>query len=184
MQQCGGVQKFAHPEIVQIIRGSEFIDMNLKKYLSGSDNRQNILIKSGDIIYVPFNDYAKSLKIDNNSYNENQVTVFGFVSKSSSGNVFRYFPGYTVRDYIALVGGTIGANSSFPIGNMKKAKIYRADGTKITNALEEFVLPGDIIEVPPKLMSQIVGNDGLIRTLASVISSGYLIYRYINDTNN
>ena len=67
---------------------------------------------------------------------------------------------------------------------MKKTKIYRADGTKINNALDEFVFPGDIIEVPPKLMSQIVGNDGLIRTLASVISSAYLIYRYINDTNN
>ncbi len=180
----GGVQKFADPNIIQIIRNGETINIDLSKYLSDNDQSQNIFVKSGDIIFVPYNEYAQSNNFSDTSYNNNQVIIYGFVNRDSRGNTFRYFPGYTVRDYIALAGGTVGTNSSFPIGNMKRAKIYRSDGTVISNALNENVLPGDMIEVPPKFMSQIVGNDGLIRTIASVISSAYLIYRYIEDQNN
>lgn len=181
IQNNGGVQKFADPNIVQIIRDGEKIDVNLSKYLSGFEQSQNILIQSGDIIYVPFSEYAQLNKFGDISYNKNQIIVYGFISKNSGGNVFRYFPGYSVRDYIALAGGTTSSTSSFSIGNMKRAKLYRVDGTKIKNALKETVQPGDIIEVPPTLISQIVGNDGLLRTLASVISSAYLIYRYVED---
>jgi len=180
----GGVQKFADPDLVQIIRGEEVININLSSYLVENDQNQNMILQTGDIIYVPFSEYAKVNNLQNTSYNDIQVIVFGFVSRNSNGTVFRYLPGYTVRDYIALAGGTVGANSSFPIGNMKRSKIYRADGTNINNALDEVVLPGDIIEVPPKFISQLVGNDGLIRTIASVVSSAYLIYRYVQDQKN
>lgn len=181
IQNNGGVQKFADPNIVQIIRNGDTIDINLSKYLSSLDQSQNIFIQPGDIIFVPFNNYAQINEFRKISYNNNQIIVYGFVSKNSGGNVFRYFPGYSVRDYIALAGGVTNNTSSFPIGNLNRVKIYRADGTKISHALEEIVLPGDIIEVPPTLISQIVGNDGLLKTMASIISSAYLIYRYVED---
>ena len=38
----GGVQKFAHPEIVQVIRGESIIKVKLKEYISGNDLSQNI----------------------------------------------------------------------------------------------------------------------------------------------
>ena len=177
----GGVQKFADPDFVQILRDDEVIDINLSSYLIENDQSQNLFLKTGDIIYVPFSEYAEANDLQNSSYNDNQVIIFGFISRNSNGTAFRYLPGYTVRDYIALAGGTVGANSSFPIGNMNRSKIYRADGTKITNALNEVVLPGDIIEVPPKFAYQLVGNEGLIRTFAAIISSSYLIYRYVKD---
>lgn len=183
LSSSGGVQKFADPDLVQIIRDKEVININLSSYLVENDQTQNLFLQTGDIVYVPFSEYAKVNDLQNRSYNDNQVIVFGFVSRNSNGTVFRYLPGYTVRDYIALAGGTVGANSSFPIGNMKRSKIYRANGLTINNALNEVVLPGDIIEVPPKFLSQLVGNYGLISTFASIISSTYLIYKYVDDQN-
>ena len=52
------------------------------------------------------------------------------------------------------------------------------DGTKIKNAINEFVFPGDMIEVPPSLLYQLVGGDGVIKTLASIASSAYIIYKF------
>jgi protein involved in polysaccharide export with SLBB domain len=182
--KSGGLQKFAHPDIVQIKRDGEVINISIKEYLSGKNIEQNILLKTGDIIYVPFSDYAVSKGLDSVEINSNQVVVYGYVNKTSGGNVFRYFPGYTVRDYIALAGGTKEPNSSFRAGKITRAKLYRADGTKVNNALHENVLPGDMIEVPPSLLYQLVGGDGVLRTLAAIISSAYLIYNYVEDQQN
>lgn len=179
--QTGGVQKLAHPGIVQIIRDGNTIDVQLKKYLSGDDISQNVLLKSGDVIFVPFSDYANSLGLNLGEYNNHQVVVYGFVNRSGGSNSFRYFPGYTARDYVAMAGGTKEQGASFRSGNINKTKIYRSDGTKIKNAIDEFVLPGDMIEVPPSLLYQIVGSDGIIRTLASIASSAYIIYKFTQE---
>jgi len=181
IKKSGGVQKFADPDIIRIIRGEEIFEVKLKDYLSGKDNSQNKLLQTGDIIFIPFNDYAKSMDINSVSYNEHQVTVYGFVNRNSSGNTFSYFSGYTARDYIAMAGGTVGSNSSFPIGNINKTTIYRADGTRIKHALNEIVLPGDMIEVPASIISQIVGNDGVIKTLASIASTAFIVWRISED---
>jgi len=181
--QSGGVQKFAHPEIVQIIRANKTIDIKLKDFFSGKDKNQNMQLKSGDIVYVPFNDYARSLGLTNNDYNNHTVIVYGFVNQNYAGNTFNYFPGYTARDYIALAGGTKEQGSSFRAGNINGATIYRADGTKIKNAIDEIILPGDMIEIPPSFLYQLVGGDGVIRTMSAIISSAYLIYRYTKDQN-
>lgn len=176
--QTGGVQKFAHPDIVQIIRGGKIIEVKLREYLSGKDKSQNALIESGDVIFVPFSDYANSLGLNLGEYNNHQVVVYGFVNRSGGSNSFRYFPGYTARDYVAMAGGTKEQGASFRSGNINRTIIYRSDGTKIKNAIDEFVLPGDMIEVPPSLLYQIVGGDGIIRTLttiASIASSIYII---------
>lgn len=256
--QTGGVQRLAHPDIVQIIRGEDTINIKLKDYLSGIDTSQNVALKSGDIVIVPLSEYANSLGLTSGEYNQHQVVVYGFVNQSGGSNSFRYYPGYTARDYIAMAGGakeqdasfrsgninktmiyrsdgtriknaideivlpgdmievpsnlpvvvygfvnrsggsntfrylsgytardyvamaggTIEQGASFRSGNINKTKIYRSDGTKIKNAIDEFVLPGDMIEVPPSLLYQIVGGDGIIRTLttiASIASSIYII---------
>ena len=176
-------QKFAHPDKVQIIRENNTIEVKLKDFLSGNDLSQNIVLRPGDIIQIPHNDYAKSKGYDSREFNDHQVIVYGFVNKVAGGNAFQYFPGYTARDYIALAGGTKEQNSSFGAGNLNRVRIYRADGKKIVNAINEVVLPGDIIEVPSSILYQIVGSDGILRTLGSVISSAYLIYRYVEDQN-
>lgn len=176
--QSGGVQKLAHPHVLQIIRDGNTIEVKLKDYLSGKDVSQNALLKPGDVIFVPFSDYAKSAGLTSGEYNDHQVIVYGFVNRSSGSNSFRYFPGYTARDYVAMAGGTKEQGASFRSGNINKTIIYRSDGTKIKNAIDESVLPGDMIEVPASLLYQIVGGDGIVRmlsTLASIASSVYII---------
>jgi len=184
IEKGGGVQKFAHPDIIKITRGEKTIEVKLKDYLSGSDPSQNISLKEGDVIFVPFSEYAKSMDIFSGTYNHDQVIVFGFVNRATSGNSFTYFPGYTARDYIALAGGTKEQGASFRTGNLNKTIIYRSNGEKIRRAIDEIIQPGDMIEVPPNLIYQIVGNDGIIRTLGAVVSSAYLIYRYVEDRKN
>ncbi len=184
IEKSSGVQKFAHPDIIKIIRGENTIEVRLKEYLSGRDPSQNIQLQDGDVIFVPFSDYAKSIDMLSSAYNAHQVTVYGFVNRSSTGNSFAYFPGYTARDYIALAGGTKEQGASFRTGNLHKTIIYRSNGEKIRRAIDEIVQPGDMIEIPPNLIYQIVGNDGIIRTLGAVVSSAYLIYRYVEDSKN
>ena len=178
LSQTGGVQKFAHPGIVHIIRDGNTIEVKLKEYLSGKDTSQNILLKSGDILFVPFNDYANSIGLTSGEYNSHQVIVYGFVNRSSGSNTFKYYHGYTARDYIAMAGGSKEQGASFRSGNINRTRIYRSSGEKINNALDEIVQPGDMIEVPPSMLYQIVGGDGIIRTLASIASSAYIIYKF------
>jgi len=179
IEKGGGVQKFAHPDIIRIIRGEKTIEVKLKEYLSGNDPSQNISLKDGDVIFVPFSEYAKSMDIFSGAYNNHQVIVYGFVNRGNSGNSFTYFPGYTARDYIAMAGGTKEQGSSFRSGNIHKTKIYRSNGEKIKHAIDEVVQPGDMIEVPPSMLYQIVGGDGVISVLASITSiasSTYIAY--------
>ena len=176
--QSGGVQKFAHPEITEIHRGEETIKVKLKEYLSGKNISQNILLKEGDVIFVPFSEYANSLGLAYGEYNNHQVVVYGFVNRGGASNTFKYYPGYTARDYIAMAGGTKEQNASFRAGNINRTIIYRSDGSKIKNAVNEIILPGDMVEVPPNLLYQLVGGDGVIKTLASIASSAYIIYKF------
>lgn len=174
----GGVQKYAHADIINIIRDGETIEVKLKEYLSGKDISQNLLLKFGDIIFVPFSDYAITNGLASSTYNNHQVIITGYVNRNSRGNSFVYYPGYTVHDYVAMAGGTKEVGTIFEMGNIKKSVIYRSSGKKIKNAIDEIVLPGDVIEIPPSLLYQIVGRNGTIGTFASVISSAYLIYAF------
>ncbi len=176
--QSGGVQKAAHPVITEIIRGEDTVKIKLKEYLSGKNISQNMSLKEGDIIFVPFNDYAKSVGLTSGEYNNHQVVVYGFVNRNGGSSSFKYYPGYTARDYIAMAGGTKEQNASFRSGNINRTIVYRSDGSKIKNAINEIILPGDMVEVPPSLLYQLVGGDGVIRTLASIASSAYIIYKF------
>jgi protein involved in polysaccharide export with SLBB domain len=155
--QSGGVQNIAHPDIVQIIRGEDTINVKLKEYLSGIDTSQNVALKSGDIIIVPLSEYANSLGLTSGEYNNHQVVVYGFVNQNGGSNSFRYYPGYTARDYIAMAGGIKEQDASFKSGNINETMIYRSDGSIIKNAIDEIVLPGDMIEVPSSLPVVVYG---------------------------
>lgn len=174
--QSGGIQKYAHPDIVKVIRDEKTIEIKLQEYLSGKDTSQNLMLKSGDVIVVPFNDYANLLGLTSDDINNNHVVVYGFVNRRSGSNVFQYYPGYTVQDYIGLAGGTNEQGASFRSGNINKTILHRADGTKIKNAHDELVLPGDMIEVPPSFLYQIMGGDGIIRTLSTLVSIASSVY--------
>ena len=108
------------------------------------------------------------MKININEYNRHQVIVSGFVNQNNTITAFNYLPGYTVRDYIAMTGGPKEAGKAIWTGKQSKARIYRADGTIIKNALDEHVLPGDVIMVPPTLAYQILGGEGIVRTITAV----------------
>ena len=175
----GGSHRFAHPtNIIQITRDEEKIEINLKDYLLGIDTSQNILLNPKDIVFVPFNDEAASIHLTSNQFDDHQVVVYGYVNRSGGSNTFKYYPGYTAHDYIAMAGGTRELSSSIRSGNINRTIVYRADGTKVKSALNETILPGDMIEVPPSVLYQIIGGDGIIRTLttiASIASSIYII---------
>ena len=100
-----------------------------------------------------------------------QVLVIGFI-KTPGG--FRFVPGYTVRDYIALHGGPTET------GSFSKSRVIRKDGTIITSALDEQVFPGDIIEVPPSVQYRLFGRT----SIAQIISAIFSIYLAYQATSN
>jgi hypothetical protein len=67
-----------------------------------------------------------------------------------------------------MTGGPKEAGKAIWTGKQKNARIYRADGTVIKNALDEHVLPGDVITVPPTLAYQIFGGEGIVGTITAV----------------
>ena len=92
--------------------------------------------------------------------------MIGFVQTPCG---FRYIPGYTVRDYIALRGGPTES------GSFSKSRIIRKDGTVVTSALDELVLPGDIIEVPPTVQYRLFGRTSIVQIISAFLSI-YLAY--------
>ena len=178
-----GVQKFAHPEIVYLERLGNKQEIRLKEFLINGDLSENPTLIEGDVITIPYGEIAQSAGYNFGGYNNHQVIVYGFINNMSGGSSYKYFPGYTVRDYIAMAGGTKEKGSSFRSGNVKKVIIYRTGGKKIKNALDEPVLPGDLIEVPPNFIYQFVGGEGIMRTLAniaSIVSSYYMYDSIVN----
>ena len=134
------------------------------------------MLNAQDIIFIPFSDEATLAGLTSDEFNNQQILVSGFVNRNGVSNSFKYYPGYTARDYIAMAGGTKEQGSSFRSGNTNRTIVYRSNGTKIKNAINEIVQPGDIIEVPPSILYQIVGGDGIIRTLTTVASIATSIY--------
>ncbi|MFQ6676860.1 MAG: polysaccharide biosynthesis/export family protein [Fidelibacterota bacterium] len=160
IQDAGGVQKFAHPERVVLIRSGEKRDIYLKEFLLKGDLDNNPLLKDGDQIYVPFIDVSDEHQMDYTEYDiANKVQVTGFVYRPKA---HYYRPGYNARDYIALSGG------SLDIGSAKRTIITRKDGSREHFASRKNVNPGDIIEVPETYNSILFGNTGLIQAVTSV----------------
>ncbi len=154
-----GIQKYANPNKIILIRAGETNEIYLKEFLLNGDLKNNPLLKDGDVVYVPYLNIDSETQKDLTEYNRNKITITGFIR---GPKVLNYIPGYTVTDYIALSGGVLD------IGSANRAKIIRANGVIIHFADNKYVEPGDIIEIPESFSSILFGNTGLIQALTSI----------------
>ena len=156
---AGGIQKYADPNKIILIRDGKERNYFLKEFLLNGDLGNNPLLTEGDIIYAPFLNIDKEEQMNLTEYNRNKITITGFVRRPT---ILNYIPGYKVKDYIAMSGGALDIGSAF------RTKIIRADGKIIRFANDEYVGPGDIIEIPELYTSILFGNTGFIQALTSI----------------
>ena len=161
LRYAKGVHKYAHSDLVYLIRDGERTSIDLKTFLVEGDLQSNPVVREGDQIYVPFNDEMATQARVFTEYNNNEVIVTGFVR---SPRRLTHIPGYSARDYIAKAGGILD------IGNESGCRIIRADGSQLRRALDEMVKPGDIIDVPEAAKSKLFKNMGAIQSLTSLAS--------------
>jgi|GEM_PF-245038 len=159
VNRAGGVHKYGHSENVELIRDGENSTFHIKEFLVNGVLEQNPQLEIGDKIFIPFIMISNDDRYDITEYNNSKIIVTGFVYRPKALN---YSPGYKVRDYIALSGGVLD------IGSKMRVKIIRPNGEKINFAYNKNVEPGDIIEVPETVNSQMFGNLGLIQSITSI----------------
>ena len=165
---AGGLQKYADPERSVLIRNGNSKNIFLKEFLLKGDLTNNPQLIDGDKIYVPFLNITPDKQADYMEYdNSNKILVTGFVFRPGA-HYFR--PGFSVKDYIALSGG------SLDVGAVNRVIILKKDGTTTTLANNNIVEPGDIIEVPETYGSILFGNTGFIQALTS-IATLFLAYQ-------
>jgi len=152
-----GVQKYGNPDIIYLERKGVRRKLELKNYLLDGDLSQNPRLIEGDKVIVPFVSSVPETNIT--EYKTSQIIVHGFV-RSPRG--FSYVPGYRASDYIAMVGGVLN------IGDINNTIIYRADGSVLKIAFNEYVEPGDVIVVPESLRSKLFGNISILQTATAV----------------
>ena len=133
-----GIQKYGSNEIVYLERNSERTKLYLKDFLVKGDLTQNPTLLEGDKIIVPFVENKKEEETNLTEYKTSQIIVHGFVRRPRG---FSYVPGYKASDYIAMVGGALN------IGSETNTMIYRADGSELQDAFDEYVEPGDVVFV-------------------------------------
>jgi protein involved in polysaccharide export with SLBB domain len=91
--------------------------------------------------------------------------VTGFVRYPGS---YRYFPGYTIQDYLGLAGGVLET------GTHHRIYVNRGEATLKLQEME-YVLPGDQIYVPEDLRSRLFGTASIVQ-IVTAITSLYLAY--------
>jgi protein involved in polysaccharide export with SLBB domain len=118
------------------------------------DTYSSFLLKDGDTITVA------SLTP--------KVFVAGMVNNPGE---IEYSPSFTVEQYIALAGG---ANLN---GNLNGSKVFR-NGKKVGLSLNDYPLPGDIIQVPVRWLSRVGEYLGFVSGIASLVMMGKLAGAY------
>ena len=93
------------------------------------------------------------------------IYVSGFVNNPGR---YEYFPEFSVADYLGLAGGHIQS------GNMPKVQIQRISGN-ILIGLDNEIKRGDIIYVPERMQSKLVGDLSLLQ-ITSYLASIILTY--------
>ena len=170
IHRAGGLHKLADEENVVIIRQNSKIDCSLKSYQFNGDLDNNPVLKEGDVVNVPFLD-SYSNEIERlTSHKKSLVLVTGFVIRPGG---HQFIPGYTLMDYIALSGGITDQ------GNGKNVIIYR-NGQKISLELNQYMQPGDQIEIPANMKFRYLGNISILQTLTAVMS---LYLTFVAATN-
>ncbi|MFQ6606392.1 MAG: polysaccharide biosynthesis/export family protein [Fidelibacterota bacterium] len=162
-----GVQKYGDSETIYLVRHGEKKEIKLKQFLLNGDLTQNPVLMEDDVIIIPFLPSVEGDEYNLTEYKTHQIIVHGFVRRPRG---FSYVPGYRASDYIAMVGGPLN------IGSIRRTRIYRADGSIIKSAYNEYVEPGDVVLVPESLRSQLFGNISILQT-ATAVATLILTYR-------
>lgn len=166
ISEAGGLHKYADEERIRIVRWNGNIEsVSIKQFLLGADLDHNLTVQEGDRIEVPFLSGYQPRVEEFTTYNKSAIFVIGFVRFPGA---LRYFPGYSVQDYIGMAGGVLET------GDSKKVLVSRL-GLGSDIGLADYARPGDTIYVPENIRSRILGNASIIQTL-SAIAGLYLSY--------
>ncbi len=171
----GGLHRDADEDNILIINkvgDSSIIAMN--NYLAYSNLEHNPILNEGDVIEVPFKlDKNRSL-VASHTLKKTPIIVSGFVN---SPGPLKYFPGYSVGDYIGLAGGIS------EIGNSRKIFLIR-NNIKTKVPLSKVVVPGDQIIIPENVFNIIFGKNSFIQNITalfSIVSTYTIIADRINN---
>lgn len=143
-----------------LARQGDYIPVDFKRLFKCGDLRQDVLLESGDYIYIP-------------SLLSKEVFVLGEVGQSS---IYSYMETASLAEVIAWSGGTtLDANNRVVVirGSLNCPTQYIIDFDKIRRGCcRDFLLqPGDIVYVPP--MRFLAARDllrGAIRTFVGAIT--------------
>ena len=76
---------------------------------------------------------------------------------------FRYFPCYTVRDYIGMAGGVLET------GTVKKVEVFRSE-KPMNLSFADFVKPGDTVYIPPNIKYVFFGKGSMIQIISTTVA--------------
>ena len=85
----------------------------------------------------------------------------------------KYIPGYSIKDYIALSGG------SADMGSLRNISIIR-DGENIDARVNQLIFPGDQIHIPANMKYRFLGNISILQTTTAIMS---LYLAFVAATN-
>ena len=169
---ANGLHKYADEEKIKIIRSNGASEtISIKSFLLQGNLKNNPSFREGDQIEVPFLDNFQPQAESFTTFNESAILITGFVKRPGA---FRYFPGYPVRDYIAMAGGVLET------GTNKKFILYR-NNEKFKLGFGDLVKPGDQIIVQENIKSKLLGNVSFVQALSSLLTI-YLTYRAVKPS--
>jgi|TARA_Y100000294_G_scaffold32990_1_gene28357 polysaccharide export outer membrane protein len=156
--EAGGLHKYADEESIKVIRPDSSVQpISLKTFLLSGDLEQNPTLREGDWVEVPFLEDYRPGSEEFTTYNESAILVTGFVKRPGA---FRYFPGYTVRDYIGMAGGVLET------GTVRKVEVFRSD-KPMNLGFADFVRPGDTIYIPSNIKYIFFGKGSMIQIISA-----------------
>ncbi len=154
LSEVGGISPWWDLEGIIVQRPSQFpegtmrIPVDLRRYYMGKDESQNVVLQSGDQIYIPAN--------------VQRVFVAGAVK---IGGAFNYQPGRAAEAYLAQAGGMALT------ADLSRSYIQRADGAiEPYNGMTE-LNNGDSIVVLEKLFKTWQDYFALVGTITGVVLS-------------
>jgi polysaccharide biosynthesis/export protein len=167
--RSGGTQTDADLQRVQLTRDGKVYTLNVQRTLDHGDTSQNVVLKAGDILYVP-------------DHNASRVFVLGEIAKPQTL--------YMDKGELTLADALANANSIAPDsadprqilvirrtpGDPQKPTIFRLDMTQVDAILlsTQFQLqPLDVVYVGTKGIAHV---NRLLNQLLPTITSLYLLY--------
>ena len=170
----GGLHRDADENnIIKINKVGDSSRLVISKYLADGNLEHNPILNEGDVIEVPFKSNKNPELGKVHTLKKTPILVSGFVNNPGP---LRYFPGYSIGDYIGLAGGIS------EIGDSKKIFLIR-DNFKIKTKYSETVLPGDQIIIPEGTFSVIFGKNSFLQNLTALFSI-ISTYTIISDRLN